>query len=66
MILAGHSGGSAITASLIALYPHLVDHAVIVSCPCNINAWRKDMYVSSNYDGFKGDLDGISPIDLAL
>jgi len=64
VVLAGHSGGAAITASLIALYPKLIDHAVIVSCPCNINEWRKDMYASSKYDGFKGDLESVSPIDL--
>ena len=64
LILAGHSGGSAITANLIALYPGLVDHAFIVSCPCNINAWRKDMYKLTNKSIFDGDLEAISPIEL--
>ncbi len=64
IILAGHSGGAAITAKLIALYPKLVNHAFVVSCPCNINSWRADMYKKSQYDGFKGDLDVSSPIDL--
>lgn len=64
LILAGHSGGSAITGKLIATYPGLVDHAVIVSCPCDINPWRKDMFENTQYDGFKGDLDVVSPIDV--
>ncbi|BBN81481.1 hypothetical protein PA25_14660 [Pseudoalteromonas sp. A25] len=64
VILAGHSGGSAITAKLIALYPKLINHAFIVSCPCNISKWRADMYKSSQYDGFKNSLDTISPIEL--
>ena len=64
VILAGHSGGAAITAKLIALYPKLVNHAFVVSCPCNINSWRADMYKKSQYDGFKGDLDISSPTDL--
>ena len=61
VILAGHSGGSAITAKIIAIYPNLVDHAFIVSCPCNINDWRADMFETSDYDGFKGDIDVESP-----
>lgn len=64
VIVAGHSGGSAITAKLIAAYPNLVDHAVIVSCPCDINPWREDMFETTQYDGFKGDIDVVSPIDM--
>lgn len=64
VILAGHSGGSVITAKLIALYPKLISHAFIVSCPCNISRWRADMYKSSQYEGFKRSLDTISPIKL--
>ncbi|MBQ4836844.1 alpha/beta hydrolase family protein [Pseudoalteromonas luteoviolacea] len=64
VILAGHSGGSAITAKLIALYPRLINHAFIVSCPCNIPQWRADMYKSSHYEGFKKSLATISPIEL--
>lgn len=64
VILAGHSGGSAITGKLIAGYPQLVDHAVIVSCPCNVTKWRKDMYEMTEFEGFNGPLDVVSPIDL--
>jgi len=64
VLLAGHSGGSAITAKLIALHPGLVDHAIIVSCPCDINDWRKDMYGLTKKTIFKGDLDVVSPIDM--
>lgn len=64
VIVAGHSGGSAITAKLIALRPNIVDDAFIVSCPCNINAWRSDMYKKIQYEGFKGNIDISSPVDL--
>ena len=64
VVLAGHSGGSAITAKLIALYPKLINHAFIVSCPCNISQWRADMYQSSHYEGFKKSLRTVSPIEL--
>ncbi len=63
-VLAGHSGGAAISAKLIALKPKLVDSVFLVSCPCNINAWRSDMYKRNRYDGFKGDLTIASPLDL--
>ncbi len=63
-VLAGHSGGAAISAKLIALKPKLVDEVFLVSCPCNINVWRSDMYKRNRYDGFKGDLTISSPLDL--
>ena len=65
VILAGHSGGAAITAKLLALHPGILDHAFIVSCPCDINRWRADMFAASGFEGFKGDLNVRSPIDLA-
>ncbi len=65
VILAGHSGGAAITAKLLALHPGLVDHAFVVSCPCDINRWRADRFAASGYEGFRGDLNVQSPIDLA-
>ncbi len=64
VVVAGHSGGAVITAKMIALYPSLVDHAFLVSCPGNINAWRADMYRSTKYPVFDGDLESTSPIDL--
>jgi predicted esterase len=64
VILTGHSGGAAIAAKLISLRPSITDRAFIVSCPCNINSWRSDMFKLNQYGGFKGDLDISSPIDL--
>ena len=65
VVVIGHSGGAAITAKLSGSYPDLVNHAVVISCPCNINAWRKDMLVRNEYELFRGDLDISSPVDLA-
>ena len=64
VILAGHSGGSAITAKIIAVFPQLVNYAFVVSCPCNVNAWRSDMTKRSTYKGFIGNIDVVSPVDL--
>ncbi|HVX50569.1 MAG TPA: alpha/beta fold hydrolase [Chitinophagaceae bacterium] len=42
-IIAGHSGGSAITADIIGRHPGVADAAVLVSCPCNVPEWRAHM-----------------------
>lgn len=65
VVLAGHSGGAAIAAKLSALHPGVVDHVFIVSCPCDVNRWRADMFAASGFEGFRGDLNVQSPIDLA-
>ena len=65
IVLAGHSGGAAIAGRLIALRPGLVDHAILVSCPCDINTWRAHMYERSGFEGFDGPLPIESPIELA-
>ncbi len=64
VILAGHSGGAAITANIISLFPLLIDHAFIVSCPCDVNAWRENMFSLTNKSIFRGNIDTLSPIDL--
>jgi len=40
VVLAGHSGGSAISGVIIGKYPGLVNAAVIGACPCNVPDWR--------------------------
>jgi pimeloyl-ACP methyl ester carboxylesterase len=40
VILVGHSGGAAIAGVILGEFPGLADGAVLVSCPCNITAWR--------------------------
>jgi predicted esterase len=36
----GHSGGSAILASLLGRRPRLMAGAVLTSCPCDIRSWK--------------------------
>ena len=36
----GHSGGAATTAIMLGMEPGLIDSAVLVSCPCDLVAWR--------------------------
>ena len=40
VLLAGVSGGSAISGVIIGKYPGLVDAAVLGACPCNVPDWR--------------------------
>jgi len=40
VILVGHSGGSATAAVLLGMKPKLAESAVLVSCPCDLIAWR--------------------------
>ncbi|EOD78842.1 hypothetical protein D515_02349 [Grimontia indica] len=62
VIICGHSGGAAITGKIIAYYPSLADAAVMVSCPADINRWRKDMYEQRRNPLFWGSLRVTSPI----
>jgi predicted esterase len=43
LTMAGHSGGAAISADLLGLYPHLASRALLVSCPCDVPAFRWSM-----------------------
>ncbi|WP_299622156.1 S9 family peptidase [Pelagibius sp.] len=40
VVLAGHSGGAAISGVIIGKHPDLVDAAVLAACPCNVPEWR--------------------------
>lgn len=43
VFLVGHSGGATIAADITALHPGLVQHAFLVSCPCDVPAFRHHM-----------------------
>jgi pimeloyl-ACP methyl ester carboxylesterase len=49
-ILVGHSGGSAISADIAGMYPGLVNAVVLVSCPCNLQAWRWHMFRKQTFN----------------
>lgn len=40
VILVGHSGGAATAAVLLGMKPQLAEAAILVSCPCDLVAWR--------------------------
>ncbi|WP_319024607.1 alpha/beta hydrolase family protein [Microbulbifer taiwanensis] len=63
VVVAGHSGGAAITANILSRHGDLIDDALLVSCPCDVNAWRSGMLQLTGYPVFKGEIDTLSPIE---
>ena len=71
VVLVGHSGGAAIAANLLGRWPEDVNAALLISCPCNVWAWRTHMMKSYLWPYgpmalvFKLPTDSVSPLDLA-
>jgi len=55
-VLVGHSGGAAISADLLGGQPLAGDAALLVSCPCDVPEWRKEM--------LRTQLSNIGPLSL--
>jgi pimeloyl-ACP methyl ester carboxylesterase len=67
IVLAGHSGGAAITGDLLGRLPSAVDGALLVSCPCDLAAWRKHMMkMQPNNSIWSKPVQALSPQELAL
>ena len=65
-VLVGHSGGAAITGDLLSRWPSAADAALMVSCPCDLTAWRKHMQqMQNNNPIWSAPIQSLSPIDLA-
>jgi len=68
VVVVGHSGGAAITANILGRHPLVIDAALLVSCPCDVERWRQHM--AASYEGkpaaalFRDKIDTLSPIDL--
>ena len=65
VILVGHSGGAAITADLIGRHPHVVDAAVLVSCPRDLPRFRRHMFALQHQPIWLMPVRSLSPMDLA-
>ena len=64
-IIAGHSGGAVISADIVSLAPHLVDKSILVSCPCDVEAFRKSMALKHPFYGaWRDSVKSISPVDV--
>jgi predicted esterase len=62
-VLAGHSGGAAIVANILGRHPEIADEALLISCPCDVQTWRRHMLQKTRFAGFQGRVDTLSPID---
>jgi pimeloyl-ACP methyl ester carboxylesterase len=64
VFVVGHSGGAAIAGDIIARHPGLVNGAVLVSCPCDVPAWRLHMDSAQHIPLWRLAVTSLSPLDL--
>ena len=64
LVLVGHSGGAALSANILARHPGLAQAALLVSCPCDVPSWRAHMLRKAGFEGFRGDIQTLSPLAL--
>ena len=64
-IIIGHSGGAAISADVVSLSSSLVDELILVSCPCDVEEFRKSMALKQPfYRAWRDSVKSISPMDV--
>lgn len=64
VILVGHSGGATIAADLIAQDNGLAKAALLLSCPCDVPAWRKHMNTLRPNPTWDEPVTSISPMSV--
>lgn len=65
VFLVGHSGGAAIVADMIARHPGIAVGVVLVSCPCDVPAWRQHMDSAQHAPIWRLPVRSLSPLELA-
>ena len=63
VLLMGHSGGSVMAADVAALFPGVADQVVLVSCPCNVPAFRRYMAAKQMNPIWLLPTKSLSPLD---
>jgi predicted esterase len=64
ILLVGHSGGAAIAADVLGRHPASVDGAVLVSCPCDVPAFRHHMLEAQHTPFWLLPVSSLSPATL--
>jgi predicted esterase len=64
VVLVGHSGGSAIVGSLIGQRGGMANAALLVSCVCDLEAWRKHMQATKGGKMWERPVRSLSPLAL--
>lgn len=54
LVVVGHSGGASLTANILGRHPALLDAALLVSCPCDVEKWRQSMFQLTGEPIFQG------------
>lgn len=62
VVLVGHSGGAAIAADLLGSRKGGADAALLVSCPCDLDAWRDHMHTVQGGAIWQRPVRSLSPI----
>lgn len=62
--LIGHSGGAAMAMLMLADRPGLASSALVVSCPCDLKAWRLHMAARQFNPLFLTPVKSLSPSDV--
>jgi len=62
-VLVGHSGGAAIAASILGRHPSAAQGALLVSCPCDLAAWRSHMLKWQRNPMWLLPVGSLSPIE---
>src|SRR4029450_13721440 len=52
-----------IAANMLSRHPALIDAALVVSCPCDVEQWRQHMFQLTGQPVFQGMLDTLSPVE---
>lgn len=65
VFIVGHSGGAAIAADIIGRHPGVATGAVLVSCPCDVPAWRRHMDSLQHAAIWRLPVQSLSPMDVA-
>jgi pimeloyl-ACP methyl ester carboxylesterase len=62
VVLVGHSGGSAIVGNLIGQRGDIANAALLVSCVCDLEAWRKHMQATKGGKIWERPVRSLSPL----
>lgn len=64
VVLAGHSGGAALSANILGRHPDLINKALLVSLPSDLDAWRKHMHAKTQAEVFNRPVQSLSALML--
>lgn len=64
VLLVGQAGGAALAAVVLGTAPGTAGRALLLACPCDLNAWRRHLAVVSPRAGWREPPHSLSPLAL--